>query len=190
MRMVPHMVPNIIAPDQEQDSARSRSDPSDQRTLSCRIGTLLGSSVWSKGRADLTAQSRVERRRPARHRGQCLLDRRSVPTNPVPWAAFQVHDRENAQLAPSNRVEQCIRKPLTQPAPDCARYNRTGLWIFGHRNGASLYFCDEGGAKPRLLVLVVLRRVIEFALGQLVERDAHSLDPGPRLSKDFVCLAA
>ena len=40
--------------------------------------------------------------------------------------------------------------------------------------------------KPRLLVLVVLRRVIEFALGQLVERDAHSLDPGQRLSKNFV----
>ena len=129
-------------------------------------------------------------RRPAWHRGQCLLGRRSVPTNPVPWTAFQVHDRENAQLAPSNRVEKCIRKPLTQPAPDCARYNRTGLWMFGHRNGTSPHFCDECGAKPRLLVLVVLRRVIEFALGQLVERDAHSLDPGPRLSKDFVCLAA
>ena len=64
------------------------------------------------------------------------------------------------------------------------------LGIFGHRNGTSPYFCDEGGAKPRLLVLIVLRRVIEFPLGQLVERDAHSLDPGPRLSKDFVCLAA
>ena len=113
-----------------------------------------------------------------------------MPTNPVRWAAFQVHDRENAQLAPSNREEKCIRKPLTQPAPDCARYNRTGLWIFGHRNGTSPYFCDEGGAKPRLLVLIELRRVIEFPLGQLVERDAHSLDPGPRLSKDYVCLAA
>ena len=62
--------------------------------------------------------------------------------------------------------------------------------MFGHRNGTSPYFCDECGAEPRLLVLVVLRRVIEFALGQLVERDAHSLDLGPRLSKDFVCLAA
>ena len=62
--------------------------------------------------------------------------------------------------------------------------------MFDHRNGTSPHFCDECGAKRRLLVLVVLRRVIEFALGQLVERDAHSLDPGPRLSKDFVCLAA
>ena len=79
---------------------------------------------------------------------------------------------------------------MTQPAPDCAQYYRTGLWMFGDRNGTSPHFCDECGAKPRLLVLVVLRRVIEFALGQLVERDAHSLDPAPRLSKDFVCLAA
>ena len=62
--------------------------------------------------------------------------------------------------------------------------------MFGHRNGTSPHFCNECDAKPRLLVLVVLRRVIEFALGQLVERDAHSLDPGPRLSKDFACLAA
>ena len=49
--------PHIIAPDQEQESARSRLDPSDQRTLSCRIGTRLGSSVWSEVRVGLGAQS-------------------------------------------------------------------------------------------------------------------------------------
>jgi hypothetical protein len=38
-----------------------------------------------------------------------------------------------------------------------------------------------------LLSFVVLRRVIEFALGQLVERDAHSLDPSPSLAEYFVC---
>ena len=46
-----------MTPDQERDSARSRSDPSDQRILSCRIGTLLGSSVWSVVRAGLAAPS-------------------------------------------------------------------------------------------------------------------------------------
>ena len=52
----PHS-PHIMAPDQEQDSARSRAALSDQRTLSCRIGTLLGSSMWSEVRAGLAAQS-------------------------------------------------------------------------------------------------------------------------------------
>ena len=34
--------PHILAPDQEQDSARFRSAPSDQRTLSCRIRNTAG----------------------------------------------------------------------------------------------------------------------------------------------------
>ena len=46
-----------MAPDQKQDSARSRSDPSDQRILSCRIGTRLGSSVWNEVRSGLASQS-------------------------------------------------------------------------------------------------------------------------------------
>ena len=46
-----------MAPDQERDSARSRSDPSHQRLLSCRIGTLLRSTVWSEVRAGLAAPS-------------------------------------------------------------------------------------------------------------------------------------
>jgi len=53
--------------------------------------------------------------------------------------------------------------------------------------GTSPYFRDECGAKPGLFTLVVLRRVLEFALGQLVERDAHRLDPSPSLAEYFVC---
>ena len=37
--------PHIMAPDQEQDSARSRSAPSDQRILSCRIDSAAGARV-------------------------------------------------------------------------------------------------------------------------------------------------
>ena len=96
----------------------------------------------------------------------------------------------SAQLALSNRVKKSIRKPLTQSAADRAQHDRTCLWMFSCRYGASPHFRDECDAKPRLLVLVVLRRVIEFALGQLVERDAHSLDPGPCLAKHLVCRAA
>ncbi len=58
--------------------------------------------------------------------------------------------------------------------------------MLGYGRGTSLHFRNECGAKPRLLVLVVLRRVIEFALGQLVERDAHSLKPSPGLAEYLV----
>ena len=55
--------------------------------------------------------------------------------------------------------------------------------MFAHRSGASFHFNDERGAKPRLLALAVMGRVIEFALGQLIERDVHGLDPAPSLAK-------
>lgn len=45
--------------------------------------------------------------------------------------------------------------------------------MFGRRCGASTFFRDECDAESRLLALEVLRRVIEFALGQP--------DPGLRL---------
>ncbi len=43
--------------------------------------------------------------------------------------------------------------------------------------GAALDVGDEGAAEARLLEFVVVRCVVEFALGQLVERDAHGSDP-------------
>ena len=79
----PPYILHIMAPDQRQDSARSRSDPSDQRTLSCRVGTLLGSSVWSEVRAGPRAAAG---RRPAhagaapRRGGRCPRDRVSLPS--------------------------------------------------------------------------------------------------------------
>ena len=60
--LVPHMVPHIMAPDQEQDSARSRSAPSDQRTLSCRIGTRLARPTGGALRASPGAPYRRDRR--------------------------------------------------------------------------------------------------------------------------------
>ena len=62
--------------------------------------------------------------------------------------------------------------------------------MFDHRSGTSPHLYDECSAKPRPLVLVELRRVIEFALGQLVERNAHRLDPSPSLAEYVVGGAA
>ena len=56
--MVPHMVPIFTAPDQVTGfGSISLSIQATNKTLSCRIGTLLGSSVWSEVRPGLAAQS-------------------------------------------------------------------------------------------------------------------------------------
>ena len=96
--------PHIMALDQEQDSARSRSAPSDQRTLSCRIGKLLGSSVWSEVRAGLAAQSArlcvpAHRPCPRRH------GRRAGGPDPYIW-----HDKpETARPVGLDPLRQRVR---------------------------------------------------------------------------------
>ena len=62
--------------------------------------------------------------------------------------------------------------------------------MFGERLRAAANLPDERGAKPRLFVFVVLRRVVEFALGQLVEGDAQRSDPALGLAKHLVCWTA
>lgn len=58
--------------------------------------------------------------------------------------------------------------------------------MFSEGLSASADFREECSAKPRLLVFVVLRRVVEFAFGQFVERDMHRSDPALSLAKHLV----
>jgi hypothetical protein len=52
--------------------------------------------------------------------------------------------------------------------------------------GAACQFRDERCAEAGPFEFVVLRRVVELALGQLVERDAHDSDPFSNVSKHLV----
>jgi hypothetical protein len=49
---------------------------------------------------------------------------------------------------------------------------------------------NERRAKARLFVFVVLRRVVQFALGERVERDAHRSDPALSVAKHLIGGAA
>ena len=62
--------------------------------------------------------------------------------------------------------------------------------MFGECLRAAANLSDERGAQPTPFVFVVLRGVVEFALGQLVERDAHRSDPVLGLAKHLVCWTA
>ena len=66
---------------------------------------------------------------------------------------------------------------MAQPPPDGAQDDWSGEGVRLDRLGTPLDVGDEGAAEARLLEFVVVRRVVEFALGQLVERDAHGSDP-------------
>ena len=72
---------------------------------------------------------------------------------------------------------------LAQPTPDVAEDDRPGERVRHNGLGAPLDVRDEGAAKARLLEFVEVRRVVEFALGQLVERDAHDSDPRASVPK-------
>jgi len=51
---------------------------------------------------------------------------------------------------------------------------------------APTHLGQKGCTQPRLLMLEVLNSVVEFALGQLIEGDAHRLDPRLGLAKHLV----
>src|SRR5262245_32106230 len=71
-------------------------------------------------------------------------------------------------------IQQCVRKPPQQtPTNDIAR-NETGLWIPKDLVGAAFDFDDECPTQPRAFALVVLRRPVEFELGQVMKRNDHS----------------
>ena len=105
----PTWSPYYCARYKEQDFARSRSDPSDQRTLSCRIGTLLGSLVWREVRADLAAPS--ARLCVPAHRGGTRVrgDHGRRAGGPDPDLARQVPDRTTG--APAGRCRDGLRRP-------------------------------------------------------------------------------
>ena len=70
----------------------------------------------------------------------------------------QVGAARSASGARARRGDGTSQCPKVHPRRMCISVYRTGLWNFGHRNGTSPYFCDEGGAKPGLLVLIMQRR--------------------------------
>lgn len=113
-------------------------------------------------------------------------NRPSCSANPIARSAFEIHDREDTQFVSGNGVQEPIGEPLTQSSPDRTQDCRTCLGMIGDCFGAAKHFRDEGGAQPRLFKFIVPSRVVEFALGQLVEGDAHRSDPGARLAKHLI----
>ncbi len=90
---------------------------------------------------------------------------------------MEMHDGENAEFIRGDGILESIREALAQPTPDGAQDDRPGERVRHDRLGAPLDVRDKGAAEARLLEFVIVRRVVELALGQLVERDAHCSDP-------------
>ena len=72
---------------------------------------------------------------------------------------------------------------MAQPTANLAPNEWRRLGVRRDCFGAPLHFRNEHRAKTRPLKFVVLRRVVELALGKLIERDAHDLDPRPSIAK-------
>lgn len=94
-----------------------------------------------------------------------------------------MHDGEDAEFLAVRGVEQTVRKPMAEPTANLAPNEWRRLGVSRDCFGTPLHLGNEHRAKARPLKFVVLRRVVELALGKLVERDAHDLDPRPRVAK-------
>lgn len=55
--------------------------------------------------------------------------------------------------------------------------------MLGDGRRAPLRVCEERDAQARLLEFIVLGRLVEFAVRQLVECDDHRLDPSSGIAK-------
>ena len=66
---------------------------------------------------------------------------------------------------------------MTHPSVNLAEYDRPGVRMFLDLSRASTNLCKECVTESGLLLLVVLGAVIQFALGQRVERNNHSRQP-------------
>lgn len=94
-----------------------------------------------------------------------------------------MHHCKDAEFVADRGVQQTVRKAMAQPSADLTAHNWRRVWLSNDCVGATLHLRDEHRPKARPLQFLVLRRVVELALGQLVERDAHDLDPRPSVAK-------
>lgn len=72
---------------------------------------------------------------------------------------------------------------MAQPTANLTSNEWRRLGVSPDCFGAPLHLGNESGAEARPLEFVIPRRVVELALGKLVERDAHDLHPRPRVAK-------
>jgi hypothetical protein len=97
-----------------------------------------------------------------------------------------MHHCKDAEFVTYRGVQHTVWKAMAEPSADLTTHDWSCFWVNSDCFGAPLHLCEEGRAKPRPFQFVVLRRVVELALGQLIERDAHGLDPRPSVTK-HVC---
>ncbi len=110
----------------------------------------------------------------------------SLPSDPIAGATSQIHHRKDPKFVAGERVEHAVGEPLAQSASNGVEDDGTRVWMLSDRLGAATHVGNEGDPQAGLLKFVLLGRVVEFALGQLVERDAHRSDPSAGLAKYFV----
>jgi hypothetical protein len=97
-----------------------------------------------------------------------------------------VHHCQYSNLVGTHGVQHAVRKALTESLTNLAPHDGCPVRVHHDRLGAALHFSDERAPKARPFEFVILRRVVELAFGQLVERDAHVSDPSPCVAKHFV----
>ena len=94
-----------------------------------------------------------------------------------------MHDGQDADFFVVHRIQQRVRKALAHATPNHIADDGTGQGVINDVLGALLHLGDERCSKVGPLDLVVLRRVIELAFGQLVERDAYDSNPSSGVAK-------
>lgn len=108
----------------------------------------------------------------------------SLTTHPICRASLEIHDRENPDTIWLDLVEKGVRESLEQATADGTTEDRPSFGMVLNGLYAPVDLLEEGGPEPRVLEVVVLRRLVQFSVREPVELGSvHSFQLGPGVPK-------
>jgi len=93
----------------------------------------------------------------------------SFAAHPVGRTPFEIHHRKDSDASRLDLVEKSIREPAEEAATNITKEDRPGLRMGLEGLYAAVDFLEEGRPQPRLLSIVVLRGLVEFAFCEPME---------------------
>ena len=112
----------------------------------------------------------------------------SLAPHPVGRPPLEIHHRQNADAAWLDLVEKRVGKSAEEPTTNGTTEDHPGFGLVLNGLQAPVNLLEEGRSQPRVLEIVVLRRLVQLSIGESVEfRSSHSFQLGPSVPKHVGC---
>src|SRR5215471_13612514 len=104
-----------------------------------------------------------------------FLIRVSGSAHPVRRSAFEVHDREYSDVVGVCGIKDSVWKTTKQPSTNHSTNLNAGVGTPDDSLNVMLYIIKKDRPESATLTLVIKRGIVQFPLGEPMERDARHL---------------